>query len=68
MSTFETYPTLNLCFYWDHSDPATSSPDAIINHRFNPPAHFWRPFATYVNRCLSMRQDLLQILPPTNPT
>ncbi len=58
----------NLCLFWDHPDPATSSPDAIINHRFNPPGHLWRPIATHLNRCLNMRQDLLQILPPTNPT
>ncbi len=57
----------NLRLFWDHPDPTTSSPDAIINHRFNPPGHLWRPFATYLNRCLNMRQDLLQILPP-NPT
>jgi hypothetical protein len=57
----------NLCLFWDHPDPATSSPDAIINHRFNPPGHLWRPLATYLNRCLNIRQDLLQILPP-NPT
>ena len=54
--------------YWDLPDPATSSPDTIINHRFNPPAHLWRTFATLLNQCLNMRQDLLQILPPPNPT
>ena len=54
--------------HWDLPDPATSSPDAIINHRFNPPAHLWRTFATLLNQCMSMRQDLLQILPPPHPT
>jgi sorting nexin-29 len=54
--------------YWDLPDPATSPPDTIINHRFNPPAHLWRTFATLLNQCLNMRQDLLQILPPPNPT
>jgi hypothetical protein len=57
-----------LLLYWTLTDPATSSPDAIINHIFNPPAHLWRLFATLVNQCLSMRHDLLQILPPPNPT
>ena len=55
----------NLCQYWDLPDPAISSPDSIINHMFNPPAHLWRPFATLLNRCLKLRHDLLQILPPT---
>ena len=52
--------------YWDLPDPATSSPDAIINHRFNPPAHLWRTFAILLNQCLNLRQDLLDILPPPN--
>ena len=58
----------NLRLYWDLPDPATTSPDAIINHIFNPPAHLWRPFATLLNQCLNMRRDLLQILPPPPPT
>ena len=57
-----------LCLYWDLPDPATSSPDAIINHRFNPPPHLWRTFAILLNQCLNLRQDLLQILPPPIPT
>ena len=57
-----------LSLYWNLLDPATSSPDIIINHRFNPPAHLWRTFATYLDRCLNLRQNLLQILPTTNPT
>ena len=56
----------NLRTYWDLLDPSTSSPDAIINHKFNPPAHLWRPFATLLNQCLNTRQNLLQILPPPN--
>jgi hypothetical protein len=55
----------NLLLYWSLPDPSTSSPDAEISHRFNPPAHLWRPLAALINRCLSMRHNLLQILPPT---
>ena len=55
----------NLLLYWSLPDPSTSSPDSIISHCFNPPAHLWRPLAALINRCLSMRHDLLQILPPT---
>ena len=58
----------DLCTYWDLPDLATSSPDAVINHRFNPPAHLWRTFATLLTRSLNMRQDLLQIMPPPNLT
>ena len=50
--------------YWDLHGPTTTSPDAIINHIFNPPAHLWRPFATLITLCLSKRQDLLDKLPP----
>ena len=57
----------NLRLYWDLLDPSTSSPDAIINHKFNPPTHLWRPFATLLNQCLNTRQNLLQILPPPTP-
>jgi hypothetical protein len=57
-------PFSELCTFWDLPDPTTSTPDATINHSFNPPTHLWRTFATYLNRCLTLRQDLLQILPP----
>jgi hypothetical protein len=55
----------DLRLHWDLPDHATSSPDAIINHMFNPPTHLWRSLAALVHRCLNLRQDLLQILPPT---
>jgi hypothetical protein len=50
--------------YWDLPDPATTHPDAIINHRFNPPGHLWHPFATLLTRCLHQRRKVLNPPPP----
>jgi hypothetical protein len=47
--------------YWNTPDPATTSPDAIINHKFNPPGHLWLPFATLLTKCLHKRRALLKM-------
>ena len=52
----------NLLHYWNLPGPATSAPDAIINHIFNPPAHLWRPFATLITLCLDKREELIKQL------
>jgi hypothetical protein len=46
--------------FWDLPDPTTTPPDAIINHKFNPPGHLWHQFATLLTQCLRKREELLK--------